>query len=80
MNEARRDAPEPGWAQVPVERCAAPRSIYVARAVKDTANAPSRGEGRARPVVPAGQAGDMEQVRFSGSGGPAVAIPQIITR
>ncbi|PVH28305.1 hypothetical protein DDE20_12000 [Pararhodobacter oceanensis] len=61
-SEARRGAPEPGWAQVRVPQSVALESMNVGCAVQGIAEAPSRGEGRARPVVPTGRT--VDQARF----------------
>ncbi len=61
-SEARRAAPEPGWALVWVPQSVALESMNVGCAVQGIAEAPSRGEGRARPVVPTGEA--VDQARF----------------
>ncbi len=58
-SQARRDAPDPGWAQERMERRGVLESMDVGCAVKAIAKAPSRGEGRARPggaAVPRGGA------------------------
>ncbi|PVH30137.1 hypothetical protein DDE20_00775 [Pararhodobacter oceanensis] len=57
QSKARRAAPDPGWALVYLKQSGPLKITDLGRAEKVIAKAPSRGEGRARPVVPTGLRG-----------------------